>query len=151
MTKTLTNKEMNKYFGNLEDHEYRHYNRSLGCFVEGKEHFRKLLSDGKFVPFELAQQYAEDYDKRNPRKEYILSNKAHDIINSVKLTADKHGNIKLGGRAIQALKEIGAIPSETVQEQLEYIYREDRNIKGGFSKQDNGSFAVPLKSSERKI
>jgi len=138
----LTNRQLDKYFGHLEDHEYRHYNRSLGCFVEGKEHFKKLLSAGQFVPFDLAERFAEDYDKRNPKKPYELSDKAKDIIKSIKLTADKKGNIKLGGRAIKALKEIGAIPSESTQEQLRSIQMEDRAIKGGFGKADSGSFSV---------
>ena len=133
MTRKMTNQELTKHFGNLEDHVYNHYNRSLGCFVHGKEHFKQLLAAGNFIPYDLAKDYAESYDKRE-QKRPELSNKAREIINSVKLTADKHGNIKLGGRAIAALKEIGAIPSQSVQDQIMKIYKEDNALKGGFGK-----------------
>ena len=145
MIRKLSDRELNKHFGAREDHEYRHYNRSLGCFVEGKEHFKKLLARGNFIPYDLAQKYAAEHDKTHPHKDYTLSKKARDIIASVKLTADRKGNIKLGGRAIEALKEIGAIPSESVQKQLEAIYREGNMGKGGFGK-ENESFSVPVNS-----
>lgn len=138
----ITNRELNKHFGHLEDHEYRHYNSSLGCFVEGKEHFKKLLARGKYIPYELAQKYAEEYDRNQPKRSTKLSKKAQDIINSVKLTADKKGNIKLGGRAIKALKEIGAIPLEPVAEQLLDIMHEENAVTGGFSKRKEKDFAV---------
>jgi hypothetical protein len=145
MIRKLTNKELDKHFGHREDHEYRHFNRSLGVFVEGKEHFRQLLSTGKYIPYDLAEQYAEDYDKKNPRAPIELSAKARDIINSIKLTADRHGNIKLGNRAIRALQEIGAIPSQPIQEQLERIYREDTLRQGGFGKATDETFSVNRK------
>ena len=142
----LTDKQLNKHFGHREEHEYRHFNRSLGCFVEGKEHFKKLMAQRKMVPYDLAEQYAEGYDKRHPRQAYELSPKAQDIIRSVKLTADRKGNIKLGGRAIKALQEIGAIPSDTVQQQMNDIYREETLGKGGFLQKDQGSFKVQQKT-----
>ena len=141
----LTDKELNKSFGNLEDHKYRHYNRSLECFVEEKEHFRQLMSTGKYIPYELAQQYAENYDKSHPNKPMKLSDNARNIINAIKLTADRHGNIKLGGRAIKALKEMGAIPSQSVQDQLNDIIKEDNAVKGGFSKRNEDSFMIKTK------
>ena len=62
------------------------------------------------LPFDACQELAEEWDRKHPDKEFDeLSPKARKIINSIRLTADKHGNIKLGDRAINALIEIGAI------------------------------------------
>lgn len=120
----LTNRDLNKHFGHLEDHQYRHYNRSLGCFVENKEHFIKLMEKGNMVPFEVAEQLAEDHDKKNPRKEYVLTSSAREIINSIKLTADRKGNIKLGNRAIRALREVGLFPTDAQMENVDKITKE---------------------------
>lgn len=100
------------YTKHREDHTFRHYNHALGKFIEGKAHYIAEMKRGGYIPTELAEEWAQEYDKKHPPKEYKLSTKAEEIIKSLKLTADKKGNIKLGGRAIQALKEIGAIPSD---------------------------------------
>ena len=70
---------------------------------------------------------AEKWDKDHPHKAYdTLSPKALDIVRSVKMSADGDGNIKLGSRAIKALKEVGAInSSEHTPKQF--------TGKGGFS------------------
>ena len=95
---------------NREDHEFVGYNESMGIYIHGKEHYKKEMKRRRMVPFDEAQRLAEQYDKNNPREKYgDLSPKAKRIIESLRLTADKHGNVKLGGRAIEALKEIGAI------------------------------------------
>lgn len=122
----LTNKQLNEHFGHMEDHQYRHFNKSLNCMVEGKEHFIKLLERGKLVPFDMAQQLADEYDKNNPRKDYVLSAKAREIINAIKLTADKDGHIQLGNRAIRALREVGLFPTDA---QIEAIQRQMGEIK----------------------
>lgn len=131
MTRPITNRELNKCFGHLEDHQYRGYNKALGCFVENKEHFRKLMSTGKFIPYEIAEKYCEQFD--NKESKYSLSTKATDIIKSIKLTKDKHGNIKLGGRAIEALKEIGVIPSDEQQESIFKNMKRNELGKNGFA------------------
>ena len=131
MRRTLTNKQMDKYFGRLEDHQYRHFNESLGCYVEGKEHFRKLLAKGGYVPYELAERFAGEWDANNPRKDYVLSDKAREIIQSIKMTADRKGRIKLGSRAIEALIKMGVIPKPEEQKKiLEQIPREHANLGG---------------------
>lgn len=121
----LTEKQLTKHFGHLEDHQYRGYNNALGCFVEGKEHFLKLMEQGKLVPLDIACELADDYDKKHPRKEYTLSPKAREIINAIKLTADKNGNIRLGSVAIRALREVGLLPTD---EQIENIDKQFKNI-----------------------
>jgi hypothetical protein len=121
----LTEKQLNKHFGHLEDHQYRGYNRALGRFVESKEHFLKLMEQGKMVPLDVANELADEYDKAHPRKEYTLSPKAREIINAIKLTADRKGNIRLGSVAIRALREVGLLPTD---EQIENIDRQFKNI-----------------------
>jgi hypothetical protein len=121
----LTEKQLTKHFGHLEDHQYRGYNRALGCFVENKEHFLKLMEQGKMVPLDIACELADEYDRKHPRKEYSLSPKAREIINAIKLTADKKGNIRLGSVAIRALREIGLLPTD---EQIANIDKQFKNI-----------------------
>lgn len=116
----LTEKQLTQNFGHLEDHKYKHFNRSLGVQVEGKEHFKRLLAKGKYVPYDMAERLAEEHDRKNPRKPYELSAKARDIIRSIKMTADSKGNICLGNRAIRALREVGLFPTD---EQL--VHREN--------------------------
>lgn len=123
----LSNKELNKHFGHLEDHQYRHFNKSMNCFVEGKEHFIKLLERGKLVPFEMASELADEYDKAHPRKEYVLSPKAREIINAIKLTADRDGHIQLGNRAIRALREVGLLPTDEQMENMQKQMKENLN------------------------
>lgn len=121
----ITDKQLNKHFGHLEDHQYRHFNRSLGVFVEGKEHYKYLLKKGGMVPFDVACELADEHDKKNPHKDYTLSPKAREIINSIRLTADKRGNIRLGSVAIRALREAGLFPSE---EQIVNIEKQMSNM-----------------------
>lgn len=100
----------NAAFGRVEDYRFRGYNNALGCFVEGKEHYKRLMKQKGLVPFEEAERLAEEFDrKQGSPKDLEFSPKASHIIKSLKLTADRHGNIRLGDRAIEALREIGAI------------------------------------------
>lgn len=105
----------------LEDHHFKHFNSSMGVYIYSKEHYIHELKKRGLVPFQEVERLAEEWDKKNPPKKYDdLSPKASEIIRSLKLTADKDGNIRLGNRAIQALIDIGAIKtrSEHVTENL---------------------------------
>lgn len=141
----ITNRDLDKYFGHLEDHEYKHFNSALGIEIEGKEHFRKIMEQGKYIPYDLACKYAEEHDRKKQNKTWNISKKALNIIKSVKLTKDKNGNIKLGGRALKALRELGAIPSPEVEKQLRQIQQENTSIRGGFGKKDQGTFTKAVK------
>jgi len=114
----MDDKEYRDYFEKVfkrfcrgrEDHEFNHYNQALGMRIYGKEHYKKELLRRRMLPFDAAQEMAEEWDKKNAPKKYDeISPKALSIINSMKLTADRNGNITLGSRAIKALKEIGAM------------------------------------------
>lgn len=95
-----------------EEHEFVHFNTSMGIKIYGKEHYKAELKARGMVPFEEAERLAEKWDKEHAHKPYdTLSPKALDIVKSLSMSADKDGNIKLGSRAIQAMKEIGAIGS----------------------------------------
>ena len=93
-----------------EDHEFRHYNNALGMMIYSKEQYKAELKKRRMVPVDEAERLAEKWDKEHPKKNYdTISPKAQNIIASLKLSADSNGNIVLGGRAIKALKEIGAM------------------------------------------
>jgi len=93
-----------------EDHEFVHYNQSMGCQIYGKEHYKHEMKKRRMVPIEAMEQLAQEYDKTHPHRDYgDLSPKAMDVIRSIKQSADKHGNVKLGGVAIQALMDLGVI------------------------------------------
>lgn len=97
---------------------FPYFSHSLGKVIRSAEHYVTEMRRGGYVPYDLAQEWAEEYDKEHPRKPYELSAKAMDVIKSLRLTADRHGNIKLGSRAIEALQDIGAIPSQEVQDHI---------------------------------
>lgn len=103
---SLTEKELTKHFGHLEDHQYKGFNRALGCFVEGKEHFKFLMSKGGYVPFEKAARAVESAQHKN-RRSYTLSPEATAFISNIRMMADSKGNIKLGDLAIKKMEELG--------------------------------------------
>ena len=114
----MNDQQYDSYFDKLfrqmirgrEDHEFRHFNSAMGIFIYGKEHYKREMKRRRMVPYEEAERLAERYDKQHPRSDYgALSPQAMNIIQSLRMTADKHGNIKLGSRAIKAMQEIGAI------------------------------------------
>jgi hypothetical protein len=112
----LSNKQLDKYFGHLEEHEYRHYNNALGCMVEGKEHFKYLMRKGNFLPYE----YAEETIKEDLRKEHKLGDKALDFIKYLRLKPkDKRGNTQFYPKEIDKMKELG-VRFDFVEQELDY-------------------------------
>lgn len=102
-----------KYFaGNLEDHQFDHYNNALGMHIYSKEHLKTEMKKRRMLPMELCNDLAGEWDNKNSKpvvSEENLTPKARDIIRSLKSMADRKGNLKLEGRAIDALIGIGAI------------------------------------------
>jgi beta-phosphoglucomutase-like phosphatase (HAD superfamily) len=114
----MNDREKDDYFNKIfkehakgrEEHEFKHFNEAMGIQIYGKAHYYAEMKKRGMVPFEETERLAEQYDKENPRKEYDnISPGAMEIIRSLKMSADKHGNICMGGRAIEAMKKIGAI------------------------------------------
>jgi len=121
----LFDKSMKKMSKGMEEHQFRHYNNALGMMIYSKEHYIHEMKKRRMLPYEVCQGLAEQWDKRNEKKYQPydrLSPKSEGIIKSLKLTADKHGNVKLGDRAVNALREIGAITGRI----------ENYGINGGF-------------------
>ncbi len=116
------NKIFKEHTRGMEEHSFVHYNSSLGMQIYGKEHYKSEMKKRRLVPYEETERLAEQYDKAHPHKDYgEISPKSMDIIRSLKMTADKHGNIKLGDRAINGLISVGAIStqSEHIPDQLQ--------------------------------
>lgn len=106
----LFDKEFEKMTRGIEDHNFRHFNHSMGLYIYSKEHYKHEMKKRNMIPYDMAERMAETWDKEHPRKQTDkVSPKAMDIIRSLKLTCDKNGNISMGNRTVKALKEIGAI------------------------------------------
>lgn len=111
----------------IEEKDYHHFNRSMGIQIYSKDHYKFEMKKRRMVPSDYMEALAEQWDKDNPHKAYDkLSPKAMDVIRSCKMGADKYGNIKLGGVAIEALMDLGVIGT-TVRD---YV---PTSLKGGFS------------------
>lgn len=99
-----------KEFGRAEDHEFVRFNESLGIHTYGKDHFKMEMKKRRMLPFEASLELASR--KRRNKTEVNYKNMPEeykDIIHALRLTADKHGNIKIEGRAFDALFGLGAI------------------------------------------
>ena len=106
----ILNESIKKMSSSMEEHEFRHYNNSLDMMIYSKEHYIQEMKKRRMLPYDVCEGLAEQWESKNntgPITE--LSPKADRIIRSLKLTADRKGNIKLSDRAINALREIGAI------------------------------------------
>ena len=77
-------KAFNKAFGRIEDYRFRGYNSALGCFVESKDHYKLLMKQRGLVPFEAAEQLAEEHDKNRPKTDLELSDEAQAILRSIR-------------------------------------------------------------------
>ena len=91
-----------------EDHNYKHYNRAMGIKIEGKKHYEYEMKRRGLIPQDRADELARQAKLKQlqaPKAEF--SQKALDIIQAAKCRADKKGNVKLGDRTIDAMKELG--------------------------------------------
>ena len=93
--KKYSSKELGKYFGHIEDHEYRHFNRALGCEIKSKEHYFKTLEERGFVPQEVGNRLAEECNKNKVKKYDGISDKTMKVIGDLKTVSSKKGNIDL--------------------------------------------------------
>lgn len=119
----LFDKSFRLFTKGIEEDKFHHYNSSLGMWIYNKEQLKHEMKKRRMLPVDVCEALAEEWDKKNNKDEYgELSPKALDMIKSVKITADRNGNIRLGDRMINALIEIGAI-----NKQVEF-----KGIEGGF-------------------
>ena len=111
----IFDKHFHRMTRRIEDHQFRHYNHSIGMYIYSKEHLRYEMKKRRMLPYDACEQLADNWQKEHPQKPYDeISPKAMNIIRSLKQSADKYGNLRLGGRAIDKLKEIGAIQGNAV-------------------------------------
>lgn len=112
---------------------YSHINKSFanwdtphGKLVKNKDHYDRLMKEGGYTAYEPGMDKIQ-----RDGKPYIASKKALEIIRSAKATKDRKGNVHLGERTIDAMKEIGAIGKKIPSYmQLPEHYK----TKGGFTK-----------------
>ena len=91
---------------------YEHFNRSFpnwdtpkGKYIRNKDEYDREMKTHNMRPYEESLDKAK-YSNLKPLK---ISDKALEIIRAAKATKDKKGNVKLGDRTIDAMREIGAI------------------------------------------
>jgi hypothetical protein len=102
-----TDKKMRQSFGGMEDHQYKHINRSLGMRVESKEHFRKLLEEGGYVSYEDNVKQVES-KKDGSKKDYKeVRPETMQFIQDVKATADSKGRITPTDKLIEGMEKVG--------------------------------------------
>ena len=87
--------------------KYEHFNRAMGKYIGSKRQYQNEMSRRGLVSFEKGERRVEKF-KNSYHKDYKgLSSKAQDIIRHAKQIKDNRGNIKLGDRAIEAMKKLG--------------------------------------------
>lgn len=111
---------------------YEHFNRSLpnwdtpkGKYIKSKSHYENELAKSGM---RLEEKFGQV--SKPKLKDYELSKKARDIIQSAKNSKGRDGKVRLGGRTIDAMKEIGAIAKKIP----EYMKLPSHYSSGGFSK-----------------
>lgn len=105
-------KSFKSFAKGLEDHNFHHYNSSLDMWIYSKEHLKQEMKKRRILPADVCEGLADEWDSKHQMTQMTedgLSDKAKGIIYAIKGMADKKGNLRLGGRAIEALIKIGAI------------------------------------------
>ena len=118
-------KAFEKAYGNMPDYKLKGWNDALQCEIYNKAHFKAVMKQKGLVPIDEAERLCAQWDKENKPKEYEMSQTSLDIIASLRHSADKHGNLKLGDRAINAMRSIGAI------NEIRHDLPNNLNVTGG--------------------
>lgn len=107
-------KSFDKHFSNmtrgLEDHQFKHYNHALGCYIYSKEHYKHEMKKQGQVPQSMAEEMREDWEKRNPNREYKTSKKCHQLINHMtSQSKSNNGMIRLGDhpKVVKEMESMG--------------------------------------------
>lgn len=94
--------------------KYEHFNRSLpnwdtpkGKYISSERQYREELA-------KAGMKEVNSFGQVNSpsRKDYKLSKKANEIIETARNSKNSRGEVQLSGRTIEAMKEIGAINKE---------------------------------------
>ena len=107
---------------------WEHFNRSLpnwdspkGKYIRSKAQYQNELAKSGMKQMESFGQVGTP-----KKKDYILSPKAREIINTASNSKDRKGKVRLSDRTIKAMQEIGAIGKKTPS------YMGNPQGKGGF-------------------
>lgn len=116
-----------------EEHKYRFATDVFGTDkfgrpikIEGKEHYKFLMAQGDYVPFERAQELAEEYHRKRGGDGYKPSDELVLFLRHIKATADSRGNVQLGSRALAKMKEFGVSFDSVLPPHLK-----DKPLEGG--------------------
>lgn len=105
---------------------YEHYNRAMGKWIGSRKEYEKEMVKGGYLPFDKAEQMAEQARARNHKPYDGLSEKTMRFLYQAKGRADKKGNIKIDEGFVQGLKDSG-VRVNNDYDKLPKNYR-----KGGF-------------------
>jgi hypothetical protein len=107
----LFDRAFNKQFGRIEDYRFRGFNHALGCFVESKEHYKRLMKRKGLIPADAAEEIAEEYRAEGERrKDLTMSDEAEGVIRAIRAShRRKDGTIELSGRLVEAMVKMGAV------------------------------------------
>ncbi len=92
---------------NIIVREYSGFNRAMGKYITSKRHYEEEMRKGGYLPEEKAFALADKKAEQMNNPKFKLSKKAEDIIRYAGSIKDKKGNVKLGSRAVDAMKEVG--------------------------------------------
>lgn len=92
------------YIINKGKHFKPHYNRAMGKFIRSERQYKEEMKRGGYCSHEEAKERVKrHYDRTH--KPYVPTRKAHQIVEACH--PDRHGNVSMPGRAIDALKDMG--------------------------------------------
>ena len=97
-----------KMTNGIEDHEFKGWNHSLGCYIQDRNHYKHEMKKRGCVPDSMAEEMRADWHKRNPGKEYKTSRRCHELINFMQ-ERSKNGMITLGQypRLVKEMESMG--------------------------------------------
>lgn len=111
---------------NIEEHSYNFWTDVFGLDskgrpikVQGKEHYKKLMRMGGYVPYEEACDIAAENQPK--RKKYKASDKLISFLKHMyHKPKTKNGEIQLSGKEIEAMKDLGV--DFSAHEKLNEVY-----------------------------
>lgn len=79
----------------------------MGKHITSKKHYQEEMARGGYMDFDKACALADKVSEKRDNPKFELSQKARDVIKAAENSKDKKGNVKLGDRTIEAMKEVG--------------------------------------------